>query len=130
MTFYNLLLIGAGGFLGTIARYSIGIVFETKEQLNSFPYSTFIVNLLGSLILGIIVGFTYHSEIIKPEIKLFLTIGFCGGFTTFSTFIFENYQLAKGSQLFTLFSYTLLSVLLGFVFLYVGIIATKSILQN
>lgn len=109
----------------------IQLAISLKQKLlNGFPHSTFIVNDLGSLLLGIIIGLTFQNQIVKPEIKLFKTIGFCGGFTTFSTFIIENYNLAKVSQFFTLFAYTLLSVVLGFVFLYIGLVATKAIIQS
>lgn len=124
MKFIDILWIGFGGFLGTVARYGAAIAFETKAAVG-FPFATFLVNIIGSLLLGIIVGAANDSFFINPKLKLFLTIGFCGAFTTFSTLMLESYNLIKANQLTTLALYTTLSVILGFLSLYAGILIGK-----
>src|SRR5690349_23792909 len=92
-----LLLIGAGGFLGSVARYltqqGIGKILPL-----TFPYGTFIVNLAGCFLIGVLYGISDRSNFMSTEWRLFLTTGFCGGFTTFSTFSMEAYSLVRDGQ--------------------------------
>ena len=89
----HLLLIGAGGFIGSVLRY--GVHVWTLRWFNSFPTGTLAVNLLGSLLIGIIVGASVKSE---QAGYAFLAIGFCGGFTTFSAFALDGIRLIRAEM--------------------------------
>ena len=84
----NFLMVGLGGALGSISRYAISMI-PVKTQ---FPFVTLIINLIGSFIIGFVVGFSEFKKMPSNTI-LFLKTGFCGGFTTFSTFSLEAYNL-------------------------------------
>jgi len=120
----NILFIGFGSFLGGISRYGISLFFKNSSNTN-FPISTFLVNLIGCLILGIILGFFEKTSHTTNSLFLFLTIGFCGGFTTFSTLAIENYHLIKNGQLIAFATYTSLSIFLGILLIYFGFQLSK-----
>jgi len=121
-----LLWISIGGVCGTILRFLITIMLEQHKVAN-FPVGTFVINLSGCLVFGFVSELSVTSAIIKPELKLALTTGFAGAFTTFSTFIFENYQLSKDAQLTLSLVYTALSIIGGAIFLFSGIILARFI---
>jgi CrcB protein len=118
------MLVGLGGFIGSIARY-----FMSRLNLNydvlSIPVGTLSVNILGSFIIGFLTGVSEKSMLISPEWRLFLMVGICGGFTTFSTFTSENMMLLHNGQFFSVILYTGLSVILGFTAVYLGYITTN-----
>lgn len=93
----NYILVSVGAAIGGVARYWLSN-FVYKFLPENFPYGTFTVNLIGSIILGIVIYFFDSKELISPGLRLFLTIGFCGGFTTFSTFSLETINLLRDSQ--------------------------------
>ena len=120
----QLLLVGFGGFVGSIARF-----FVSKLNLHwhflSIPMGTLTVNILGSLIIGFIVGISAKSELITPGFRLFLMVGVCGGFTTFSSFTLENFTLMQNGQFATVLIYTGLSILFGFLAVYLGYLTSN-----
>ncbi len=118
----NILLVGIGGFLGSIARYGIAYFFSKYSNF-IFPIGTFIVNIIGSFLIGWIYGYNRGAGFLPYS--LFFTAGFCGGFTTFSTFSLENFSLLEKGHYIAFFSYILLSILLGILFVFVGIMASK-----
>lgn len=123
---FNYLLIAAGAALGGVFRFWIsGYVHRFLPAY--FPYGTLTVNVLGSFALGFIIFFLDEKKIISPELKIFLTIGFCGGFTTFSTFAFETVNLLKETELFFAFTNILLNVILTLGAVYLSYIAAKSL---
>ncbi len=92
------LVVGVGGFLGSVTRYWLaGVVQRSTES--SFPLGTLAVNVLGSLILGIVMALSLERELIDPEVRLFLAVGFCGGFTTMSTLSYETLALLRDGGL-------------------------------
>ena len=103
----SILLVALGGGVGSVCRYLISILNTT-----SYPWGTFAVNILGSLLIGLLVGCVNKGSL-SPELKLLLVTGFCGGFTTFSTFSKESLSLLQSGQLSTFLFYVLLSLLLG-----------------
>lgn len=120
----NVLLIGLGGFIGSIARYFISKLNIHLEWL-SIPVGTLVVNVIGSFLIGFLIGISEKSPILTVELRMFLMVGLCGGFTTFSSFTGENLMLMRNGQFFPLFLYTGLSILLGFTAVYFGYISTK-----
>ena len=120
----SFLIVGFGGFIGTVARYSISRYFH--ENLTSvFPWSTFIINIAGSLLIGIIYGISEKNDLISPEMRLFLAVGICGGFTTFSTFSNDAFLLIRSQEWIRFALYTSLSFFLGLLAVYFGRIFTK-----
>jgi len=120
----NILLIGLGGFAGSIARYFVSKLNNHIELL-SIPVGTLLVNIIGSFLIGFLVGISEKSPVLTVELRMFLMVGLCGGFTTFSSFTGENLMLMRNGQFFSLFLYTGLSILLGFTAVYFGYISTK-----
>ena len=106
------------------SRYILSKIIQ-EEANSSFPWGTMIVNILGSFIIGVIFALSVRNNILSPMWRNFLAIGFCGAFTTFSTFSLDNYQLLANQQFIFSLLYTLLSVILGFIFLYSGIILVR-----
>jgi CrcB protein len=115
------LVIGLGGFLGANARYLVA-GWAAQRFGAIFPYGTFIINVSGSLILGLFLAFLQERTFIHPNYRLFFAIGFLGAYTTFSTFTYETLRLVQdGSVLLALVNIFgsvvvgLLGVFLGFV---------------
>lgn len=115
----SILLVGVGGFFGSVARYGVKLLTDRYLPLN-FPYATLIVNLLGCFIIGLLFGYVnrYHAE---STLWLTLGIGFCGAFTTFSTFAMENNFLAADKQSTTAIVYTLISLVAGMLLCRLGV---------
>ena len=120
----HLLLIGTGGFIGSVARYLVSRLNNRIDWL-SIPIGTLTVNVLGSLLIGFLIGISEKSPILTVEWRMFLMVGLCGGFTTFSSFSGENLMLMRNGQFFPLFLYTGLSILLGFTAVYLGYMSTR-----
>ncbi len=124
MMIKNLLLIGAGGFIGSVARYLVSRLNAHVDWF-SIPVGTLLVNVLGSLLIGFLIGISEKSPVLTVELRMFLMVGLCGGFTTFSSFTGENLMLMRNGQFLPLFLYTGLSILLGFTAVYLGFISTR-----
>jgi len=93
----NYILVGIGAAIGGTLRYWISnAIFKIFSE--NFPYGTLIVNVAGSFILGFLMFYFNDRELLSPQLRLFLTVGFCGGFTTFSTFSFETMNLFRETQ--------------------------------
>jgi len=120
----HLLLVGLGGFIGSAARFLVSKL-NLSWHFFSIPMGTLTVNVLGSFIIGILVGISAKSDLISTDLRLFLMVGFCGGFTTFSSFSSENLMLMQNGQVVTVLIYTALSILLGFLAVYLGYIFTN-----
>lgn len=115
----SLLIVGIGSFTGGVLRYLISKLIQ-DSGFHTFPLGTFLVNVVGCFAIGLFYGLFERNNLISPDMRLFLTVGFCGGFTTFSTFINESYQLIRDANFFYLFFYIVLSLLVGLLMLYVG----------
>jgi len=120
----TLLLIGTGGFLGSISRF-LASRFMQNNFPSAFPFGTFFVNITGCFIIGLIYGFSEKSSLLSTEWKMFLAVGFCGGFTTFSTFANENLSLLRDGDFLHFLLYTGLSVFLGIAATFFGVLITK-----
>ena len=103
----NIVFVGLGGFIGASTRYLISL-YASKLFTSKIPIGTLTVNILGSLIIGIVIELTLKTSLISPHMKLFLTTGFLGGLTTFSTFSYETMELIeKGELLLAIFNIAL-----------------------
>ena len=122
--FKQILLIGLGGFVGSVARFLVSKL-NTRIDWLSIPMGTLAVNVLGSLLIGFLIGISEKSPVLTVEWRMFLMVGLCGGFTTFSSFTGENLMLMRNGQFLPLLLYTGLSILLGFTAVYLGYISTK-----
>jgi fluoride exporter len=122
----SIFLVGLGGFLGSVARYLIAVLFAGYLS-STFPFATLAVNIAGCFLIGILVALSDRSNILSPEWRIFLTTGFCGGFTTFSTFSYESLRLMQDGEFLYLAINVLLSVAIGFAATYLGILLIKSI---
>lgn len=120
----ELLLVSIGSFFGGGLRYLVSKVVSTLVA-TALPLPTLIVNVVGCFLIGLLSGMSLANNI-SPTTKLLLTTGFCGGFTTFSTFMNENLLLARGSQLPLSFGYTILSIILGLAALMLGYKVTNA----
>ena len=124
MNLYTLLIVGLGGFAGSTLRFLT--VRLVDSRLNAlFPFGTLTVNVIGSFILGIIYMLATRQAGISENARLFLAVGFCGGFTTFSAFALENFDLIEQKLISTSLLYILISVVLGILSLAAGIWASR-----
>lgn len=108
----KLLLVFIGGGLGSVLRYYLSITFYTLGS-SGFPWPTFIVNIAGSLLLGFLITFNEREPSLNQDLILLASAGFCGGFTTFSTFSYENYFLLKQGEFIIASAYIAASLIGG-----------------
>ncbi|MCK0177902.1 fluoride efflux transporter CrcB [Flavobacteriaceae bacterium S0862] len=120
----QLLLVFIGGGFGSTLRYVIGKYMNSTET--GIPWGTFTANILGSLLIGIILGIAAKNEALSSNQTLLLATGFCGGFTTFSTFAYENHVLLKAGDFTSFALYTIGSFVVGFLAVFLGLFLVKS----
>lgn len=119
----QLLLVFIGGGFGSALRFLVGKWLNNPES--GIPLGTFAANILGSLFIGIILGYAAKNDAISQNHTLLLATGFCGGFTTFSTFAYENHILLKSGDFTTFAFYTIASFVVGFLAVFAGIYLIK-----
>ncbi|MCF8240512.1 MAG: fluoride efflux transporter CrcB [Melioribacteraceae bacterium] len=119
---YLIVAIGAG-IGGGLRFYISALTYKFISTL--FPYGTLAVNVIGSIILGILIFGFDEKELISQNMKLFLAVGFCGGFTTFSTFSLETFNLVRESQFFLAGANVFLNFLLTLLGVYIGYLITR-----
>lgn len=107
----NIIAVGLGGFVGAVMRYLVGLIPTSENSL--FPVKTFAINVIGSMAIGCIAAIASKDADINPKLLLFLKVGVCGGFTTFSTFALETTDLIHGGHAGIAFLYAVLSILVG-----------------
>ena len=122
----SILLVGFGGFIGSVARFLVSRYFQ-ENVLSVFPWGTFVVNIVGSLIIGLVFGLSERGSFLSPEARLFLTVGFCGGFTTFSSLSNDAFMLLKQQEWIRFTLYTSISFSLGLFAVFAGRFIIKSI---
>lgn len=113
-----------GGGFGSVARYLLGKFLNSE---NSIPYGTMLANVLGSLLIGFVFGCMIKYNNLTQTHSLLLATGFCGGFTTFSAFAYENYMFLKTEDYFSFFIYMLATLALGIFAVFLGIYLAKTI---
>ena len=119
----QLFLVFIGGGFGSVLRFVIGKYLNSPTT--GIPYGTFAANILGSLLIGIILGLAAKNQAISQQHTLLLATGFCGGFTTFSTFAYENHVFLKSGDFTSFFLYTIASFAIGFAAVFLGMYAVK-----
>lgn len=97
--FRNVLIVGAGGFIGAVLRYLVSGWAQNLSKNGFFPVGTLSVNIAGCLLLGFLGGWSEHVRAVTPEVRLFLFIGILGSFTTYSTFSYETMALFQDGGL-------------------------------
>ncbi|MCM1293705.1 MAG: fluoride efflux transporter CrcB [Bacteroides sp.] len=110
--FKNFLLVFLGGGLGSVMRYGVNIALHQRIFAPQFPWATFGVNLAGSFLIGLFYAISERMAI-SEDVRLLLTVGLCGGFTTFSTFSSESLAMLRQGNYMVLAAYVVLSVVLG-----------------
>ncbi len=122
----EILIVGIGGGIGSIARF---LSQRGAERLldSSFPLGTFLVNIIGSFIIGVVFALSERGNFLTPEMRLFLTVGICGGFTTFSTFSYDNFNMLSERLWQFLFLNLAGSIFFGLLAVYSGIVIIRLI---
>jgi CrcB protein len=128
MSLQKLLLVGIGGFFGSISRYGLARIINESMMVKVFPFATFTINVFGSFLLGVVYAMSV-KKLGNPEVlSLLLGVGFCGGFTTFSTFAWENMALIEQRNFFESLLYSVASFVVAIIAVWSGFSLTKHLL--
>ena len=119
----DIILVGIGSGIGGICRYLVSVFMG--QMHSGFPWGTFVVNIVGCLLIGILWGLMSRFQNLAPAFSLLLMVGFCGGFTTFSTFSKESLALLQANHYLLFSLYTIGSVILGIIAVALGYMAAK-----
>lgn len=119
-------LVGLGGAIGSIGRYIAGQYIQSRFLSSGFPYGTFIVNITGCFLIGLIYGFAGKTDILS-EWRLFLVTGICGGYTTFSAFSYESIALLRSGDVLHFCTYVAGSVILGLIATFIPVIIMQKL---
>lgn len=122
----TILIVGSGGFIGSVMRYLVQFYME-KNLTSTFPWGTLIANVAGSFIIGMIYALTEKGNLLNPELRLFLAVGICGGFTTFSSFAYNNFTMIKENSITLLLFNVGGNLFLGIMSVYLGILLIRLI---
>jgi len=123
-----LFAVGSGGFFGSVLRYLVYRYFETGS-FSGFPWGTLAVNMIGSLLAGFLFGLSDKTNLIPHSLNLFLMVGFCGGFTTFSAFALENIKLYQNGAFSITFLYLAITILMGLASIFAGIYLSNLLIK-
>ena len=123
---FGVLLVGTGGFIGAACRYllTLGVISLLKAPI--FPYGTMLVNVLGCLLIGMLTAYNETRHFISPQLSLFLMVGFLGGFTTFSSFGLQAFELMKHNHMVAALIDVAVQAGLGLLAVWVGYLIVQS----
>ena len=122
---YKILFVGAGGFIGSVLRYVLSGLVNRLEMAGSFPLGTLVVNVAGCLVIGFLYGVAESRDMIGANMRLFALVGLLGGFTTFSTFGYESYSLARDALRLAAVANVALHITLGLLAVWLGSVLSK-----
>ena len=122
----TLLIVGTGGFIGSVMRYLVQLFVE-RDMSSTFPCGTFVANIAGSFIIGVVFALAQKGNLLSAEWRLFLAVGICGGFTTFSAFAYNNLTMLKDGVYGQFILNVGGSLFFGLLAVYLGMIAVKAI---
>lgn len=117
----TIILVGSGGFIGSVMRYLVQYYME-KSMMSTFPWGTMIANIAGSFIMGAIFALADKGNLLNAEWRMFLTVGICGGFTTFSAFSYNNFTMLEEQLYGSLLLNIAGSIVFGIFAVYLGIV--------
>ena len=123
----QMLLVGAGGFVGSVARFTLSGCVQRMAPASSFPFGTLAVNVAGRLAIGFLGGMLEIRQMLTPTTRLFVMIGLLGGFTTFSTFAYETLGLAHGAELGRALLNAVAQLVLGLGAAWLGYVGAQSL---
>ena len=113
-------MVGSGGFIGALARYSLSGLVHRQVPFATFPYGTMVVNLVGCCAIGVVVGLAESRQLFGPEFRMFALIGILGGFTTFSTFGYETFAMMRDAEFLRASTNVGVHVILGLALVWLG----------
>ncbi len=122
------LLVGVGGFAGSVARY--GLSLGAQRLSIEWPIGTLAANVLGCLVIGILAGLSDRAETMSPELRLALATGFCGGFTTMSSMIYETAELIRASEYMHATAYAAGTLVLSMTAFIAGLMAVRILVRT
>ena len=117
-------MVGIGGFIGAIARFALGSYIGNRMG-SRFPYGTFVINISGSFLIGLILTMLAQRFDLSPNWRYLIPIGFIGAYTTFSTFEYETLRTVQDGQILMAFANVSLSVIVGFAAVWLGVVAGR-----
>jgi fluoride exporter len=119
-------IIGTGGFIGSVLRFLVQIFVE-RNLSSTFPYGTLVANIAGSFLIGIVYALTEKGTLMSPEWRIFMAVGLCGGFTTFSSFSYNNFTMISEQTFLQLILNIGSNIFLGIIAVYLGVILIRII---
>lgn len=122
----TLFYVAIGSVIGGVSRFLLQQFIQRRVE-SVFPYGTLVVNLVGCFVIGIIIGLADKGNLMSPQARIFWATGICGGFTTFSSFISENYNMLRGGELLSTFIYLSVSIVAGLMAAGLGILLVKNL---
>jgi len=122
----TILLVGTGGFIGSVMRYLVQVLVE-RDMSSTFPYGTLVANIVGSFVIGIVFALAGKGNLMSAEWRMFLAVGICGGFTTFSSFAYNNFTMLKENAFGPFFLNVFGSLFLGILAVYLGVLLVRVI---
>jgi len=123
----TIFIVGAGGFIGSVLRYLVQ-VFVEKGLMSTFPWGTFVANIAGSFIIGVVYALAEKGNLLSAEWRMFLAVGICGGFTTFSSFAYNNMMMLKEGVYGQFFLNVGGSLFFGLLAVYLGMLLVRFVL--